>query len=480
MGRAIILAVLTLFLGVFPPLLPAQEPPPATTASSNVTTAQTAYQEGKRLYDQKDYAGARKKFGEAARLEPNNPRWQYNLGLVYRQLDNFQAARQAFLRARSLDPNYKSAEIDQKLKSMGFNPETSSADQPASSRSQKQASPKTGKPLEKDTETFQLDGKKYEVPSHARDDAQEPVAHEEPEKGGIFGTVLGLLCCLGLPLLLIAGIVLVVRRLMKKPDAQDAAIDPQQLVSAEARLDEVATRLTRVEHALRLGEHPDLRNLLEHASRNEQAAWKALEQVRSGQTSAFNQLQRTASEAAAASQRAVELAQQVYGDQAFAGAGERVGCFFCARPLANPDYRRHITLKRGDSQDEVIACPDCAAQAERGESPAIRTGNDGSTHWSEIPDYDPYAMRHGPSSQMRRVEAWRYEPRQPMSTLAKLAAGGALLGVGALAGAGIAKAASYLFDLDAARHTGLEHDALNEAALQAGNRRDRNFNYDHS
>ncbi|OQA32907.1 MAG: Tetratricopeptide repeat protein [Betaproteobacteria bacterium ADurb.Bin341] len=479
MRRATALILLSLFLGFLPPAVSAQQAEQEQTNASNASAALAAYREGKQSYDLKDYTTARKKFGEAARLEPTNPRWQYNLGLTYRKLNNFQAARQAFMLARELDPSYKQAEIDEKLQSMGFDPSASASSQPPSRNSEKPGEDRLSQPLIVDRPASTLQDKPTEpVP---------PVSTEttKDDEDDIISLLIGLFCCFGLPIFIIAGIIIVVRRLTRKPGDQAqpkpsaGKFDPQQLAAEESKLADAAIRLTRVEHAMRLGEHPDLRNLLEHATRNEQAAWKALSKVRNGDRAAFGQLQRMASEAAAASQRAVDLATQIYGDQAFIGQGERIGCFFCARPLANPNYRRRVTLKRGGNQDEVLSCPECAAMTERGESPTIRTGDDGHAHWSEIPNYDPYAMRHG-EPHLRQVEAWRYEPQQPMSTLSQLATGGALLGAGALAGAGLAAAASHLFDLDAARQNGLEHDALGEAARQATGRRRSNYDHDHS
>lgn len=495
MRHATALIILTLFLGALPPHAVAQESSQEQVSSPNASAALAAAQEGKQAYDKKDYTTARKKFGDAARLEPTNPRWQYNLGLTYRKLDNFQAARQAFMRAREIDPHYKRSEIDEKLKDMGFDPNASAASQPASNPSSK-SSDKKGKtgsqPMIVSSPGTPVNIGKTEKTEKTENftapDTRQPDTEPERSKGGFGGLIFSLFCCLGLPVFIIVAIVMIIRRINRKPgelpqtnlSSSSGSFDPQQLAAEESKLTDAAIRLTRVEHAMRLGENTDLRNLLEHATRNEQAAWKALEKVRNGDRSAFGQLQRTATEAANASQRAVDLATQLYGDQAFAGQGERIGCFFCARPLANPDYRRRVTLKRGDSQDEVIACPECAALTERGQSPTIRTGDDGRTHWSELPDYDPYAMRHGETSRMRQVEAWRYEPQQPMSHLSQLAAGGALLGVGALAGAGVAYAASRFFDLDAARQTGLEHDALSEAARQATRRRSSHYDHDHS
>ncbi|HRE17169.1 MAG TPA: hypothetical protein PLW86_08895, partial [Rhodocyclaceae bacterium] len=109
-------------------------------------------------------------------------------------------------------------------------------------------------------------------------------------------------------------------------------------------------------------------------------------------------------------------------------------------------------------------------QAARGEAPRIRTGNSQQQHWSDDPDFDPYTARHsdGPA---RRVPAWDFRPMQPVSTLAQQAGGGAMLGLGVLAGAGAAMAASHLLDLDALR----AGEQTQKAASETANRvRERN------
>lgn len=482
MRRATALAFGMLFLAILPLHATAQQPYQEPTSSSSASNVSQLSQEAKQAYDQKDYFTARKKFFEVAQLEPNNPRWHYNLGLTYRKLDNPHAARLSFIRVREIDANFKRVEIDDKLRSMGFDTNTNTTGQASTSNTVKPPSSigSSNQPLIVDRSSST---------DKRADPAQENRTTKKPEKGGIFSLLASSFCCFGLPLLIIVGIFFAVRRLIKKtgdqpPQAPSSGssrnLDPQVLAAEESKLNDAAIQLVRVEHVMRLGENPDLRNLLEHATRNEQTAWKALAKVRKGDRTAFGQLHRTADETVTAAQRATDLATQLYGDQAFTGQGERVGCFFCARPLANGDYRRHITMKHGETQDEIMACPDCAGQTERGESPTIRTGTDGRTHWSEIPNYDPYAMRHGEPNQTGQVEAWRYEPQQPMSNLSQLASGGALLGAGALAGAGVVMAASRFFDLNSARHTGLEQDALSESAFQASGRRGKYHSHDHS
>jgi hypothetical protein len=192
----------------------------------------------------------------------------------------------------------------------------------------------------------------------------------------------------------------------------------------------------------------------------------------------MQKLTQSVDEASNAAAKAVALATQIHGPAAFAGQGDAVGCFFCARPLANPEVRRIVSMRRGDTRQEVLSCPECAAQAGRGESPAVRTGPDGQSHWSEQPGFDPYAARHGIQAEGKRVPAWQFQPRQPIADIARSASGGLLGGAGLLA-AGAAVAAPLLFDLDSAQQAGLAQEALKASARQASGERSSSFS-DHS
>jgi len=270
--------------------------------------------------------------------------------------------------------------------------------------------------------------------------------------------------------LLTAGVAFAVlwawrRQRREAPGAQKSLsfADPARLAEEKSRLDDIAAQLVRVEHALRLGEDPDLRSLLDHATRAEAAARRLFSRVRYGNAGALGELSSQLDEAGRAAQQATERALSLHGDLAFAASGEPVGCFFCARPLANPDYRRLVSVQKGDSREEVLACPDCAARAGRGEIPAVLAAPDGRTHWSETPGYDPYARRHAEPGNVQEVAAWRFQPRRPLGEIGRLAAGGAAA-AGLLGGAGAALAAATLLDLDAARESGVIHEAVKESA----------------
>lgn len=438
MRRAAILGLVAVLSTNLP--LHAQTPAASPTLQASDASALSAYEEGKKRYDAGDYPAARARFSEAVRREPDNPRWHYNLGLALRQSDNFQAARQSFLRARELAPDYKRAEIDQKLASMGFDPASGAESQPAGRNAR----------LGGDEDDF-------EVPW-----------------GFILGGGFGLIILIG------GGIALINRQTRRNPAtmaARAAPLEAAALAAEETRLAALASQLIRVEHALRLGEHADLRSQLEYATRSEAAARHALAQARQGDRSARAKLARSLDDAGQAAQQATDLATRLYGERAFAAAGDKVGCFFCARPLANPETRQVLAMQRGSSRDEVLACPDCTARAGRGEAPAVRTGPDGQTHWSELPDYDPYVRRHADLGDCRDVPAWRYQPQRPLGEIARLAGGTAL---GLLAGAGTAMAAAALLDLDTAREAGLAHEALQASAKRAAEQRSEARLSDHS
>lgn len=270
----------------------AQAPSDAETPQATAASAQAIYVEGKQLYDAGDYQGARARFSEAVRRDPDNPRWHYSLGLAQRQLDNYQAARQSLLRARELSPDYKRAEIDQKLADMGF----------AASGG--------------------------ELRPGGRHAAHGGSAVPWPLIGGV-----------GLGATALVGLILFrsSRRAQAQAQAMAARLSPLDgaaLDAEEQRLHALGAQLARIEHAMRLGEHADLRSQLEYATRLEAAARQALAQARHGDQPARAKFAQSLREAEEGARRAADLATRLYGERAFAEAGDKVGCFFSARQLA--------------------------------------------------------------------------------------------------------------------------------------------------
>ncbi len=92
------LALLSLLLVPVTSLAASPEPSPA---------AMSVYDEGKRLYDGKDYTSALERFDRCASMEPQVARWQYNRGLALKKLKRDGEAREAFHRSQGLDPAYK-------------------------------------------------------------------------------------------------------------------------------------------------------------------------------------------------------------------------------------------------------------------------------------------------------------------------------------------------------------------------------------
>lgn len=422
-------------------------PPPAQAATATGEQALAIYEQGKKLYDAGDYAGARSRFIEAIRIEPDNARWHYNLGLVNRQMDNFHAARQSLLKARELDPAYKRAEIDQKLASMGFD----------------------------------VAG----VPGGAVD----PVAHADAEDGdasfvlwmvaGVFGLVLAFI---GIVFWLIgrSGRAATTASATRKTDPRAGPPpDPAEVAALLTRTDAAATRLVAVEHALRLGEHADLRSQLDHATRIEQTLRALLAQAATGDPHTFRKAGRMIADLEESANRATRLAEGSFGAEAFAAPGEKAGCYFCARPLANAEFRRPVAVKRGDARTEVLACPDCAQAAKEGEAPAVLASADGKSHWSETLGFDPYAARHRAVGNLKRIPAWQFAPQRGFAELAMLAGGAALAGGALAALARPAQADEPVLDLDAAREAGLAQEAVRATAQRATEQRSERY-ADHS
>lgn len=418
-----------------PAVLAESSDSPARGGTAGSAEAVADFDEGKRRYDAGDYEAARRAFALAVRHQPGNARWHYNLGLALRQLDQPYASREALLAARRLDPEYKRAEIDDKLISMGFDARDSG-----------------------------------DTPKRA---AAAPAPSGGPGDGmeywpfWIVGGVVALVA--------FGGIVVSMRRDRggkAEAFAGSAAAkvatpaDPARLEAESQRLARLGALLVPAEHALRLGEDHDLRALLDRATWLERSAREQLAAARAGNGAALDGATR-ALDAAQPIAHQVQARVQELGVDATAH-GERVGCYFCARPLANTDYRRVVPLRSRQGNAEVLACPPCADRIGRGETPEITIlgGQDGPRHWSEEPGFDPYLHRHAPHAAATEVPAWRFAPSRPVASLALLAAGGAL-------GAGAAYAATRAFDLDAARESGLAQETARAAARNAAERSGR-------
>jgi hypothetical protein len=66
-------------------------------------------------------------------------------------------------------------------------------------------------------------------------------------------------------------------------------------------------------------------------------------------------------------------------------------CFFCSKPPTLSELQP-VEVTVGEQTRKVWACEECAAQLQRGETPAMRVFRDGDRMrpWYENPDYDPY------------------------------------------------------------------------------------------
>ena len=404
--------------------------------SGAVERALAVYTQGKELYDAGDFNGARAKFVDAIAVEPTNPRWHYNLGLVDRQLNNYPAAQQSLLKARELNPEYKRAEIDQKLAAMGFHRSTTAA--------------------------------------AGLQNPQDSNQRESDDTGfGFFQTFAVLTGLTG-------GIWLLVRVVRSKranvPHSVGVSPSAALIAAATARMDQVAAQLVQIEHALRLGEHADLRSQLDHATGLERSVRRKIQLLARGDAKSLPKTEAALDDLERSVTRAREIAVAAFGAQAFAGQGERVACYFCAKPLANADYRHPVAMKQGDAVVNVMTCPDCASVASQGRAPAVLTGADSRTHWSELAGFDPYVARHAAHEQTVRTQGWKFAQQRSMSELA-LIAGGATLAGGAVAAMLLPEspAASTLLDMDIARDNALAQEAARAAAQHAAGQRRESF-----
>ncbi len=258
---------------------------------------------------------------------------------------------------------------------------------------------------------------------------------ESRSTDGTDGIVIDAVLCMALPLMLAAGLFFLLRVVVR--GAAFAATTRHwrqsqpsnhsvEVSSLDKRLHRVAIVLTSVEHALRLEEDSELREMLDQSTLSEQRARDEVDKARAGKVS----LPVAAAQVHAAEESmgvTEERARELFGDNAFLDEGARVGCFFCARPLANASYRRQVPLKRGSDITPVVACPPCAELAAAGQpSPILVRMEMGERmlHWSELERYDPYHRRHEPYPGVRTVPAWDLASQLSLSELAARAAGG--------------------------------------------------------
>ncbi|MBE2249133.1 MAG: tetratricopeptide repeat protein [Myxococcus sp.] len=403
-------------------------------AQSPADQAAAVYEQGKALYDAKDYPGALTKFDEAAALEPTRARWHYNRGLALKKLKRDDDARAAFERSRQLEPDYKRAEIDQKLSEL----RSSAASSPDSS-----------------SNDFTII---------------------------IIGAVIALL-----GLLSVGGVLWKVGKALlglfvtfdARPEAgapkKRAAVNnpPQALDALSRRLPRTAEALARVEHGLSKGEDPVARGHADRAATN-------LASVRRGLAAATRN-ERPVAELSAAldrAQEAAELGQQrlvaLHGEQVRHVRGPRAGCFFCARALPTAKAGEPVQLRAAAGLTTVAACPTCARRVAAGTPPPVlMVDGDRRRHWSEVDDLDPYLEAHAPRASAVEVPAWNVmnagAALNPLATFA----GGAVLG--ALGAAAVGR----VLDLESLKQSDLASLAAQASAKAATSKRSTEYS-DHS
>lgn len=398
--------------------------------------ALAVYEQGKALYDAKDYAGALGKFDEAIALEPDKARWHYNRGLALKKLKRDGEAIAALLESRRLDPEYKRAEIDGKLSELGA---SSSSTSPSSSGG-----------------------------------SGDWLAIAVGLAIGAFGcfSVLGVL-------------YKVIRALVSSRGATPAPggtssmrprvanNPPAALDQAQATLHEVAASLARVEHGLSLGEDAEVRRSADRAATNLQSARKLLATARRNETPVA-EVQQALERARAAAKEGLDRLLGLYGERARSTVGPRAGCFFCARPLPNPKAGEAVQLSSSGGVATVAACHPCARRVASGAPPPVlMVDGDQRRHWAELDDFDPYLHAHAPPSNATEVSAWNVmNAGTGLPRLATIAGGAVLGALGAVV-------AGRLVNLDALKQSALASAAAAESARAATRRRSTEYS-DHS
>lgn len=417
------------------------------------------YDEGKRRYDAKDYAGALEKFDACATREPENARWPYNRGLALKKLGRTQQAIAALLEARRLDAGYKQKEIDQKLSELGWNE--------GSTRSPTAAplqgfGPGPGDPTSSPSTTPANPLPNHPDPAESTRYLMRPPEEAQPEN--VVGQV-GAIFCVVITFIVAVFAFIIVQVRKSGASQQQARARVADLQRAQAvvqalgpQLDRQAQRLTRLEHAMSLGEDPDARAHVDRAATNLKLTRTELGRVASGAASpegAEGALGRARESLDAAEARLTGL----YGAAIDGARGERVGCFFCARPLPTPESRTAVALALEGKPTHVLVCSTCARQVAAGQAPKVVTVN--GRHWSEVERFDPYVHAHVPMPNAVEQPAWKLSN---LGTLAAVAGG--------VAAAGLATAAvRSLLDLDGLKASSMSSLAAQAAAASAREKR---------
>lgn len=393
------------------------------------------YEEGKRRYDAKDFAGALERFDEAARLEPQTARWQYNRGLALKKLKRNDEAIAALKQSRALDPAYKQAEIDEKLAELG--------------------------------------------------------ASGSPSSGGSGdGGLVNLLLGAGVCFFVFFGVGVPVFKILKallggKPSTAPAPAsttrppgtlrnEPVKVQALAGELTQAAWALGQVEHGLSLGEDAEARGHADRAATNLATVRRGLDAARRNERP-LAELESALARAKEATALAKARLTTLHGDRAAQVKGPRAGCFFCARALPTPKAGVGVTLETGSATTTVAACAICARRVGTAQPPPVlMVERDGQrTHWAEQDDFNPYVQAHAPPPDAIEVPAWQVLQRERgLSPLATLAGGAVLGGLGAVA-------VGKLLDLDSLRQSSLASEAAEAAARAATSRRSTEY-LDHS
>lgn len=396
-------------------------------------SADQVYEEGKALYDAKNYAGALQKFDEAAALDPSKARWQYNRGLALKKLKRNEESRAAFLKSRELDPGYKRGEIDEKLNELGGGGSSDSGGG--------------------------CDGPVVLI--------------------GLVIAVIGLFSVGGVMWRIIKDIFFINENPAPQPSRGEPSkgqpkLTSDQLGPMSRRIHEQASALAQVEHGLSLGEDPEVRRDADRAATNLATARKGVEAAGRGDLRRPGEIHDAIDRAAAAIKEAQERLVVLHGARAASVKGPRAGCFFCARALPSPKFGAAVQLRSGKGTTTVAACPTCARRVGTGTPPPVlMIDGDQRRHWSELDTFDPYVEAHAPPQNSVEVPAWNVMNAGTAIPSLATFAGGAVLGALGAAAAG------RLINLDNLKESSLASAAAEATARAATSRRTTEYS-DHS
>ena len=311
--------------------------------------ASALLERGQELFSEERYDVALQKFQFAIRNVPDDPTTQYWLGRTFDQLDRPEEAWQALQKAQALDP------------SLGFT----------------------------DKEAFTQLLQKLQPPAPPEKPVVPPTPPPPPARfpflpqlppwpyGLIGGGAAG-----GLAILWLLRTVFLYARSKSSLQADHAVAQDSFL--------QVADALTRARQALHIRSNPTVSARVDAV---ELTFFEALDMLSSANQADTYDLPRVRRARELMEKAQVEIvALQDQFTAADTQAQARWGCFFCSKPLADPEEGDLLALRKAEETRHALICQGCSRRYRQKNIPPVRVVHQagGEQHWATVPEYEPF------------------------------------------------------------------------------------------